>query len=163
MTLTVRQRDFWAAIFVLVMSIGFLIWASTYPHVPGAVPVLVAWITIVLSLIDIVAQFETPWGRWVRRLITADKIVEWKMEGDEDAVLSRILLSIAWLAGYLVGLFLVGFLIATPIYIFFYMVIHGGRSARDSALTAAGTTFLIWLVFVVLFKYPLYKGLLFGA
>jgi hypothetical protein len=82
MTFAVRQRDFWAAVVVLGMSIGFLVWASTYPHLPAAVPVLVAWITIVLSLIEIVAQVETPWGRWVRRLVTGGRIGEWKMEGD---------------------------------------------------------------------------------
>jgi hypothetical protein len=163
MILAVRQREFWSGAVMLALGIGFLLWARTYSGTAGAMPVLVAWGTIVLSLIDIVSQFETPLGRRVRRLVTADKIVEWKMEGDEEAALRRILLSVAWLVGYLVGLFLVGFLIATPVYIFFYMVIHGGRSVRDSALTAAGTTFMIWLTFVVLFKYPLYQGLLFGA
>ena len=163
MTLAVRQREFWSAVVVLVLSIGFLLWARTYPDDARAMPVLVACGTIILSLIDIISQFETPFGRKVRYLITADKIVEWKMEGDEEAAFSRILLSVAWLVGYLVGLFLVGFIIATPIYIFFYMVLHGRRSMRDSALTAAGATLMIWLTFVVLFKYPLYEGLLFGA
>lgn len=163
MTFAVRQREFWAAVLVLVLSIGFLIWAKTYSPTPGAVPVLVAWGTIVLSLIDIVSQFQTPFGRWVRRLITADKIVEWKMEGDEDAFGSRIALSLAWLSGYLAALFLVGFIIATPIYIFGYMVIHGRRSVRDSVLASAATTLTIWLVFVKLFRYPLYGGLLFDG
>lgn len=163
MTLPVRQREFWAAMFVLALSIGFLLWARRYPGVSGAMPVLVAWGTIVLALVDVVSQFKTPFGRWLRRLVTADRIVEWKMEGDEDASARRILLSIAWVAGYLAALFLIGFLIATPIYIFFYMVIHGGRRLRDSALTAAATTLMIWLTFVVLFRYPLYKGLLFGG
>jgi hypothetical protein len=163
MTFAVRQREFWAAMLVLALSIGFLIWAKTYPATPGAVPVLVAWVTIVLSLIDITAQVETPFGHWVRRLITADKIVEWKMEGDEDASATRIALSLAWLSGYLAGLFLVGFIIATPIYVFGYMVIHGSRSVRDSALASAAVTLTIWLVFVKAFRYPLYNGLLFDG
>jgi hypothetical protein len=163
MTFAVRQREFWSALVVLVLSIGFLLWARTYPHDAGAVPVLVAWGTIALSLVDIISQFETPFGRWIRRVISAQKIVEWKMEGDEEAALSRILLSVAWLVGYLVAIFLVGYIIATPVYILMYMVLHGGRSLRDSALTAAGTTLAIWLVFVKLFQYPLYEGLLFGA
>jgi Tripartite tricarboxylate transporter TctB family len=163
MTLAVRQREFWAAIVVLALSVGYLLWAKRYPPEAGAVPVLVAWATIVLSMIDAVSQFETPLGRWVRRLVTAEKIVEWKMEGDEDAPLTRILLAVAWIAAYLAALFLIGFLIATPIYILLYMLIRGGRSLRDSALTAAGTTLAIWLTFVVLFKYPLYPGVLFGG
>lgn len=163
MTLAVRQREFWAAIFVMMLSIGFLLWAKTYPHISGAVPVLVAWGTIALSLIEAVSQFETPFGRRVRRMVTADKIVEWKMEGDDDAALPRIFLSVAWILAYLGGLFLVGFIITTPIYIFCYMLIHGGRSLRDSALAAAAVTLTIWLVFVVLFRYPLYPGVLLGG
>jgi hypothetical protein len=163
MTLAIRQREFWAAIVVLALSVGYLVWAKSYPPAAGAVPVLVAWATIVLSIIDAVSQFETTLGRWVRRLVTAERIVEWKMEGDEDARLTRILLAMAWISGYLAALFLIGFLIATPIYILFYMLIHGGRSLRDSALAAAGTTLAIWLTFVVLFRYPLYPGVLFGG
>ncbi|HEX2512879.1 MAG TPA: hypothetical protein VHK44_09830, partial [Xanthobacteraceae bacterium] len=112
MTFAVRQREFWAAILLLALSVGYLLWAKTYPPAAGAVPVLVAWATIVLSIIDAVSQFETPLGRWVRRLVTAERIVEWKMEGDEDAPLTRILLSVAWLSAYLAGLFLIGFMIA---------------------------------------------------
>jgi hypothetical protein len=163
MTFAVRQREFWAAILVLALSIGYLLWAKTYPPAAGAVPVLVAWTTIVLSIVDAVSQFETPLGRWVRRLVTAEKIVEWKMEGDEDAPLTRILLAVAWISGYLTALFLIGFMIATPIYILSYMRIHGGRSLRDSALAAAATTVAIWLTFVLLFRYPLYPGVLFGG
>jgi len=163
MTFAVRQREFWAAILVLALSVGYLLWAKTYPPAAGAVPVLVAWATIVLSIIDAVSQFETPLGRWVRRLVTAERIVEWKMEGDEDAALTRILLSVVWLAAYLAGLFLIGFIIATPIYILLYMRIHGGRSLRDSALAAVAITLAIWLTFVVLFRYPLYPGVLFGG
>ena len=163
MTFAVRQRQFWSAISVLVLSIGFLLWAKTYPDDSGAVPVLVAWGTIVLAIIDVISQFETSFGRWVRRLITADKIVEWKMEGDETASVPRVLLSVAWVGAYLVALFLIGFIIATPIYVLLYMLIHGGRSLRDSALAAAATTLTIWLTFVVLFRYPLYPGVLFGG
>ncbi len=163
MTFAVRQREFWAAILVLALSGGYLLWAKSYPFTAGAVPVLVAWATIALSIIDAVSQFETPLGRWVRRLVTAEKIVEWKMEGDEDAPLTRILLAVAWVVAYLAALFLIGFMIATPIYVLFYMLIHGGRSLRDSALAAAATTLTIWLTFVVLFRYPLYPGVLFGG
>ncbi len=163
MTFPVRQREFWAAMFVLALSIAFLLWARKYPAPAGTMPVLVAWGTILLALVDVASQFETPFGRWLRRLVTADRIVEWKMEGDEDLPVSRIALSVFWVLAYLAALFFVGFIIATPVYIFLYMVIHGGRSIRDSVLAAAATTLTIWLVFVVLFRYPLYPGLLFGG
>jgi hypothetical protein len=159
----VRHREFYTGVFVLALSIGFLLWASTYTGEAGAVPKLVAWLAIALALIDVVSQFETPFGRWVRRIVTADRIIAWKMEGDEDASLKRVLLSIGWLLAYLCALFFVGFLIATPLYILLYMRLHGGRSIRDGVLASVGITLVLWVTFVWLFKYPLYEGIVFGA
>jgi hypothetical protein len=163
MTGMVRWRHFGAALFMLSISVGFLLWAQSYPGNAGGMPVLVAWIMIALTLIDAVSQLETPFGRWLRRLVTAERIVEWKPEGDEDASLGRVLLSIGWVAGYVVLVYLVGYLISTPVYMFLYMVLHGQHSVRNSALVTAGTTLAIWLTFEVAFKYPLYPGILFGG
>jgi hypothetical protein len=85
------------------------------------------------------------------------------MEGEEDVSFAKVILSIGWLAGYVVVLYFVGFLIATPIYVLLYMIFHGGHSIRNSVLVSAGTTLAIWLTFEVLFKYPLYPGVLFGG
>lgn len=158
-----RRRDFAAAVFVLALCIGFLLWARTYQGTSATMPVLVAWGTIALTLVDVVSQLDVPFGRWLRRLVTAEKIVEWKLEGEDEVPASRVALSIFWVFAYLAALLLVGFIIATSIYMFLYMVIHGRRSILFSALATAATTLTIWLTFVVLFKYPLYHGMLFGG
>jgi hypothetical protein len=158
-----NRRNLATALFVLAGSIVFLLWARTYPAQARAVPELVAWATIALTVIDVIIQFDTAPSRWLRRLVTAEKIVEWKLEGEEDASLTRVLLAVAWVAGYVTLLYFVGFLISTPIYVLLYMIFHGGHSIRNSILMSAGTTLSIWLVFEVLFKYPLYPGSLFGG
>jgi hypothetical protein len=163
MTASVRWRDLGVALFLLAISVVFLLWARSYPPRSSAMPELVAWATIVLALVDVIIQFETPWGRGLRRLVTAEKIVEWKPDGDEDASPGRIAAAIAWVAGYVVLLYFVGFLIATPVYMLLYMVIHGGHSIRNSVLVTAGTALTIWLTFEVFFRYPLYPGVLFGG
>jgi hypothetical protein len=163
MTSSVKWRELGPALFVLAGSIVFLFWARSYPGRASAMPVLVAWVTIALSLIDIIIQFDTAPSRALRRMVTAKRIVEWKAEGEEDASFGRIALSIAWVAGYACLLYFVGFLIATPVYMFLYMLIHGGHSLRNSALMTVGTTLMIWLTFQVAFKYPLYPGVLFGG
>lgn len=158
-----RPREFATAAFVLALSIGFLLWARTYPAPSSTMPILVAWGTIVLALIDVISQTDTLFGRWLRRLVTAEKIVEWKLEGDEDIPAIRVFLSVFWVFAYLAALLLVGFIVATSIYMLLYMIIHGRRNYLFSALATAATTLTIWLTFVVLFKYPLYPGLLFGG
>jgi hypothetical protein len=163
MTGSVKWRELGPALFLLVGSIGFLLWTYAYPGRSGAMPGLVAWITIALSLIDVAIQFDTAPSRALRRMVTAKRIVEWKLEGEEDASFSRIALSIAWVVGYVCLLYFVGFLIATPVYMFLYMLLHGRHTVRNSIVLTAATTMTIWLTFEVAFKYPLYPGVLFGG
>jgi hypothetical protein len=158
-----RLRDLATALFVLFASVAFLFWARTYSGQSRAMPELVAWATIVLALVDVIIQFDTAPSRWLRGLVTANRIVEWKMEGEESASVTAVLLAIGWIVGYVVLLYFVGFLIATPIYVLLYMIFRGGHSIRNSILITAGTTLTIWLTFEVLFKYPLYPGVLFGG
>jgi hypothetical protein len=158
-----RLRDLATALFVLFASVAFLFWARTYSGQSRAMPELVAWATIVLALVDVIIQLDTAPSRWLRGLVTAKRIVEWKMEGEEKASLGSVLLAVGWIVGYVVLLYFVGFLIATPIYVLLYMIFRGGHSVRNSILITAGTTLTIWLTFEVLFKYPLYPGVLFGG
>ena len=162
MKAAIHWPDFCAALTVLAIGVGFLAWAHTYPPQAGEVPTLVAWLTIVLALIDAAARTETALGRVLRRVVSAEQVIEWKADGGEVSA-RRVASSVFWLLAYLAGVALVGFLVATPLYIFLYVKLHGGHSARAGALTAAGTTLGVWIVFQLLFRYPLYPGLLFGG
>jgi hypothetical protein len=159
----IHWPDFGAALAVLAIGVGFLVWAKTYPPKAAEVPTLVAWLTIVLALIDAAARTETALGRALRRVVSAEQIIEWKTEGDREAGSRRVASSIFWVLAYLAGVALAGFLLATPAYIFLYMKLHGARSALAGALAAMGTTCGVWLTFQLLFHYPLYPGLLFGG
>jgi hypothetical protein len=163
MRVAIHWPDFCAALVVLAIGVGFLAWAQTYPPQAGEVPTLVAWLTIVLALIDAAARTETAPGRILRRLVSAEQVIEWKADGDGEASPRRVASSVFWLLAYLAGVALAGFLVATPLYIFLYVRLHGRHSVRAGALTAIGTTLGVWIVFQLLFRYPLYPGLLFGG
>jgi hypothetical protein len=163
MIAVLNRKNLATGLFVLAGCIVFLLWARSYSAQSRAMPELIAWVTIALTLIDIVIQFDTAPSRWLRRLVAAEKVVEWKLEGEEEASLTKVMLAIGWVAGYVILLYFVGFYISTPIYVLLYMIFHGGHSIRNSVLMAAGTTLAIWLTFQVLFQYPLYPGSLFGG
>jgi hypothetical protein len=163
MSRAIHWPDFGAALAVLAIGIGFLAWAKTYPPEAAAVPVLVAWLTIVLALIDAAARTETALGRALRRVVSAEQVIEWKAEGDREAGAARVAWSIFWVLAYLAAVALAGFLLATPLYIFLYMKLHGRRSALTGVLAALGTTLGVWLTFELAFRYPLYPGMLFGG
>lgn len=159
----IHWPDFGAALAVLAIGVWFLLWARTYPPKTAEVPALVAWLTIVLALVDAAARTETALGRALRRVVSAKQVIEWQAEGEREAGLRRVAWSIFWVLAYLAGVVLAGFLAATPAYIFLYMKLHGRRSAPGAALAGLGTTAALWLIFELAFRYPLYPGMLFGG
>jgi Tripartite tricarboxylate transporter TctB family len=162
--LAIRWRGLGPALISLAIGIVFLIWARTYPPRMNAMPQLVGWIMIVLASIDVVAQLDTPVSGVLRRVAGMDPSTANPARREpREAELATIGQALGWIAGYVALVFLAGFLAATPIYIFLYMLVHGRKSIRLSAMTAVVTTFTIWLTFEILFRYPLYPGLLFGG
>jgi hypothetical protein len=159
----IHWRDFGAALFTLALGVGFLAWAQTYPPKAAAVPKLVAWIAIALALVDAAANTDTAAGRLLRRLTGSENAIEWKTEGEREASSRRVASSIFWVLAYLAAVVLAGFLLATPAYIFLYMKLHGARSVLTAGTAAFATTFGVWLTFEILFRYPVYQGLLFGG
>ena len=159
----VRWRDFAAALAVLALAVAFLVWAQAYPARTRTVPVLVAWVAIALAAIDAVCQTETRIGRFIRRFVVAQSIIEWKPQGAAEAGSGRAALAILWVAGFTAAIVAFGVLIAIPLYVAAYMVWHGGKSVRAACVTALATTAAIWLAFEILLRYPLYPGLLFGG
>jgi hypothetical protein len=161
MTAVSRKGHLGASLAVLSIGAVFLLWAQIYPRNTGTVPTLVALLTIVLGVFDLTAQSQTTLGRAVARFSGRG---EGAMDGKpDDASWQVMLLSILWPLGYVAAIILAGFLLVTPLYILCYMRVHGGKSLLSSAVSAAVTTLLIWLTFEVLFRYPLYPGVLFGG
>lgn len=163
MTAGMRRSDLGAALAVLAIGIGFLLWAQTYPPRSAAMPILVGWLTIGLGLIDLASQFDTAIGRALRRIVASEHVIAWRAEGEAEAPWRRVVLSMMWVLGYVAAIYVIGFLWVTPIYVFFYMVIHGAKSWRASVAGALLITLTIWLTFEKAFKYPLYPGILFGG
>jgi hypothetical protein len=161
MTAVSRRGHLGASLVVLAIGIVFLLWAQTYPRNTGTVPTLVGVLTIVLGLFDLAAQSRTALGRAVARFAGRG---ESAMDGrPDDASWPVIVLSILWPLGYVAATILAGFLLVTPLYVLCYMWIHGGKPLLSGAVSAAITTLSIWLTFEVLFRYPLYPGVLFGG
>jgi hypothetical protein len=79
---------------------------------------------------------------------------------DPDPVLARrtLALAIACLLGYVAGMPVVGFPLATALFVVAFMALGGARSAAAIAATAAGGTVALLYVFVKLVYLPLPKG-----
>ncbi len=164
MSVQVRWREFSTSLVVLAIGIAYLIWASTYPPELSAVPTLVAWLTIVLALIDAASQTETRLGHIIRTVVGQQAAGEPAGEAKAPPPGWRaVVFSVLWPLTYVAAVIVAGFLLVTPIYIFLYMVLYGRQPVMMSALSALITTTMIWVTFELLFHYPLFPGLLFGG
>ncbi|MFC1893793.1 tripartite tricarboxylate transporter TctB family protein [Chloroflexota bacterium] len=67
----------------------------------------------------------------------------------------------AWLVGFALFIYLLGFLIAVPLYTLFYMKQRGSRWL-GAFVTAVLFTAIIYIVFEVALGVILYKGVLFA-
>lgn len=74
--------------------------------------------------------------------------------GNEIRALSR-------LAGSFPGIYLAGFLIASPVFVFLSLFPRGRSKPGSAALIAVLTTAGIWLVFSWLMNYKLFRGAFF--
>ncbi len=154
-------KDFAAALLVLAVSVVYLLWSYSYPPSLGTIPALAAWLAIALSIIDLAAQTRTRTGDLVRRAI--GQSAEEDGEQEQAPAATSELAAVAWPLGYVVLLMVFGFLPVTPVYVFLYMWLHGKLPGVSSLIAAIAVTLIIWVTFVVLFRYPLFPGLAFGG
>ena len=79
---------------------------------------------------------------------------------EQEASGRRYWLAVAWVAGFLLAIYLLGFLVSMPLYILSYMKVHRIRWLTSVAC-AILTTAIIYLGFQTLLGIELYPGLLF--
>lgn len=158
--MTDARRNLVVSLVMLALAAGYLFWAESYPAARAQVPRLVAWVTLVLAALDVLAHTETGLGRRIAAVLSGRAHLE---AVDSIRITREEFLSAAWMLGSLAAIVLLGFLVGTFIYVVGYMIVHGKLSWRLSLYVGAGTVLSCWLVFDVLLKVGLYRGLLIDA
>jgi len=153
--------DYLPASGLLVLTILYLATAYTYPPDARAVPAGVAWVMLVLVILDLVSRTRTAVGtvlmHWLNPAGDADKMLEHK----RYPALKQIG-AVLWVAGFAAAMVLIGILYAVPLYVFSSLYLRGRRSLLLAAGVSAGATAMIWLLFVAVLGLELYPGVLFS-
>ncbi|MCJ7651231.1 MAG: tripartite tricarboxylate transporter TctB family protein [Candidatus Lokiarchaeota archaeon] len=163
-----------SVIFILIIifvSFGFIYFGRAFPFRSKVIPFLVALFVLFLAIIQILFEtipkfkkkeigkidlFNTEQVKIKQEKITEEK--EWaeKYENKEK----RLFDIIKWILILTLGIYLLGFLVTLPIFMFlFYFIKCGYRWTK-----ALGTTFLFWviiyLVFELFLRAELYRGII---
>lgn len=142
---------------IIAVMLFFGIYALTYDSIKTKLlPLLICGITFVLAAIELGRELLT--ARESRVAIVPE--VEDSQTGGV-ARWKKYAPVIAWMAGYLVAIYLFGFLMSTPLFMLAYLKFQSRHGwLRSAAVTAAASTSL-YLLFVVALQTRLFSGLIF--
>jgi hypothetical protein len=137
-------------IFGIVESLTFHYWESM------ALPLTVS------SIVTILASIET--GKELRRRNGKETPVEEKpgTESTGGAEMRRFGLVLAWVLCLTAGIYLFGFRIGVPVFTLAYLKWRG-RSWLTAFIVAAAALAVLYGVFELGLKAPLFKGIIFGG
>jgi len=140
------------AVFLAVLAGAVLAAAYGYSRSSGLFPIFVGWIFLALVLLEAALQL---------RLILRGGAEE-RPEFGETGGLADFG-GFLWLGLLLVAVYLAGFLIATPVFMFAFLRLSARRPLAQSLLAALSAIAFVYVLFVWLLHYRLYPGALFGA
>jgi hypothetical protein len=154
--------DYMPAMGLLVLTIAYLATAYNYSPDARAVPAGVAWVMLVLVILDLVSRTRTQIGttlmHWLNPAGDPDKMKEHK----RYPALKQIG-AVLWIAGFAAAMVFIGILYAVPLYVFASLYFRGRRPLLLAAGVSAAATVAIWLLFVAVLGLELYPGMLFGG
>lgn len=100
-------------------------------------------------------------GQIVREARGARQAASEEEPGRASFNLGTYLPGIAWLLAILPMIYLVGYLITVPLYMFLYLKLHGERWPLCIAVTLL-VSLVLYFAFIVALGIPFYEGLLFS-
>ena len=146
---------------LLLLTFVYLATAYTYKAEARAVPAGIAWVMVVLLVLDLVSRSRTKIGDTLMHALNPAGDAD-KVEKGEHYTVLRQIGAVLWLAGFVALMILIGILYAVPAFVFSSLLLRGRRQLWVCVLTAAGAALMIWALFVLVLQLELYPGILFA-
>lgn len=144
-------------IFLVLVGLFGIIQSLTFSRLQAIMlPLAMSSVIFVLAVIALSRELRSE-----RRTPTAIEEEPGK-EAKASIALRRFGSVASWVVGFALGIYLLGFLITTPVFVLAYLKKHG-RGWLVSTAFAIAISALMYVMFEVGLKVPLYKGLVFGG
>src|ERR1700675_3112473 len=133
--------------------------AAAYGYSPDAraAPLLIGWTVVALAALELASRTQTPLGATLTRWLNPGA---GRREGHGHAAypVTRQIMAIVWIAGFVLAFALIGALYAIPLYVFAATRWRGHRPWLACAISAAVTLAGVWLLFGRLPPLALFAG-----
>ena len=154
-----RRSSLVVALVMLVFAAAVLVTAYEYRGGSGLFPRFAGWLFVGLALMEVIMQAR---GLMKPAARGTDAGEEAETAAGRAGV-RREVNGFLWVAGFLLLVYLVGFMAAIPAYMFAFLFLSARRTLWQSAAFAAGATVFVYILFIQLLEYRLYAGILLGA
>jgi len=154
--------DYLPASGLLLLTIGYLATAYGYSPDARAVPSGVAWVMLVLVILDLISRTRTSIGTTLMHWLNPAGDPEAMKDHKRYPVLRQVG-AVLWIGAFAAAMLFIGILYAVPLYVFASLYFRGGRPLIVAAAVSAGATAMIWTLFVAVLGLQLYPGMLFGG
>ncbi|MGY8814148.1 MAG: tripartite tricarboxylate transporter TctB family protein [Gammaproteobacteria bacterium] len=143
------------AIFLLIVSISVLVTAYDFRGGSGIFPRFIGWIFVGLTLLECLVQLKANLSPSALIAINDNALVKNKIIKEFQGIF--------WLIVFLIFVYLTGFLIGIPLYIFSFLRLSAKKHYKQCIIISATATILVYVLFIQLLQYRLYQGILFGS
>lgn len=152
-----------SALFFAFALLGFFMFFvyETYQY-EGTVrlfPLIIGYIGIALAIMDILSLTATRAGQVVGSVFGA-AFDPSNLEGRSVSREIAVMLAMCLIVGLI---YVLGFLIATPLVVMGWLAIAGRKSPVLTIVTGTATFLFVYLLFEVVLQYELYRGLVWPA
>ena len=148
------KGSFWVAAFFLALGIFGITQSLTFRYWESMVlPLGISIIISILAAVEVIRELLK------RRKAAAEETAE---KSEPKIERRRLFLTLGWVAGFCLAVYLFGFYISIPTFAFGYLKWRR-RSWLVALIFAVAILAFSYLVFAVGLKVPLYRGLVFGA
>ena len=149
------------AVLLTVMSVVYVVISYQYDEETRMLPLLVAWTTLVLLIIELLCQGESRLGG-VLRLFLSGEVPGAEAQTTSNTLLRREIGAFVWVFSVLGAVVLFGFYITIPLFVSSFLRFYARKSWTLALSVAVILTGAIWILFEVLMGYQLFYGFLFG-
>jgi len=153
---------------LLVFFAGAIVFvALTYPSDARQAPLLIGIATVALGVLLLIGErypkllsmMNVSMMQYGGSLEETDELEE---VGDREE-LKRLMVMMGWMVGFFGFVYGVGFLVAIAIFVLAYVKTYARTGWMWSVLVTAGVWVFVYVMFELVIRVELYRGILFGA
>ncbi|MFC1873137.1 tripartite tricarboxylate transporter TctB family protein [Chloroflexota bacterium] len=159
-----RNGTFWFTVLLGVIVLGFVLFSFNYKAEPRFIPLLVGIPTLIMIILVLLSErYPKLISLFNVSLGDVESVLKRKPAQSETDLGRKVLAILAWMAGFILLIFLVGFIIAVPIFVFLFLKIYTRAGWLTAVIISLIMVGLIYGGFEVLMRANMFEGLLFGA